>query len=276
MPIGNCAMCLGKNKQLALSHLMPASLYETCRGENAEPIKVSAEIVMETSRQTQDYLLCTGKDGCEERLNKGGESWTLPLLMKKNRSFPLYDLLKAREHFNEPDIRAYLASRIPEIDVEKLTHFAMGIFWKASVHSWKKHKDKPRIQLGKYSGAIRRYLMGETGFPDGLALMVNVVAPEKAMILFTDPITGEDKHSHFVYVPGILFGLVVDRTVTVEIRVGCFATHPDHPIVVFNALTDQFEGHLMRQFFNAPKSQKFMEAKKKRDAQKITSTSSRE
>jgi hypothetical protein len=268
MPVDICPMCL-KSKPLASSHLMPGALYETCHGGDSRPIKVSSEIVMETSRQTQDYLLCAGKDGCEELLNKGGEAWMLPMLMKKDRSFPLYDLLKPHEYFNEPDVCAYLAARIPEIDVKKLTHFAMGIFWKASVHSWKRQKGKPRIQLGKYSEAIRRYLLGETAFPNGLALMVDVVAPEKAMILFTDPVTGEDRHSHFVYVPGVLFSLMVERAVTEETRVGCFATHPDHPIVAFNALTAQFENHLMRQYFAAPKSQKLIEAKKKRDSRMI-------
>jgi len=38
----------------------------------------------------------------------------------------------------------------PEIDVEKLTHFALGIFWKAGVHSWKKNKN-----LGVYGQPLR-------------------------------------------------------------------------------------------------------------------------
>ena len=83
MPISDCPMCLGRMKQIGCSHLMPACLYETCRAENSEPITVSDQIVMETSRQTQDYLLCVGKGSCEERLNLGGEAWTLPMLMKK-------------------------------------------------------------------------------------------------------------------------------------------------------------------------------------------------
>jgi hypothetical protein len=274
MPIGTCPMCLGENKQLASSHLMPAGLYETCRSGDSNPIKVSSEIVMETSRQTQDYLLCAGKGGCEEKLNQGGESWTLPMLMRKDRSFPLYELLKSRNEFDEADGKAFFASKIPEIEVKKLTHFAMGIFWKASVHSWKKEKGKPRINLGRYSEAIRRYLIGETRFPNGLALSVSVVEPEKAMISFSDPVTGADRHSHFVYVPGILFSLMVDRTITEEIKVGCFATNVHHPILVMDSVTGLFEHHLHQQYVNAPKSRKLMEAKKLRDAQRAASTPS--
>ena len=274
MAIGTCAMCLGKDKQLASSHLMPAGLYDTCQSEDSNPIKVSSKIVMETSRQTQDYLLCLGKGGCEERLNKGGEAWTLPMLMKKDRSFPLYDVLaRTTPEVDEDDVKAYAALMIPEIDVKKLSHFAMGIFWKASVHSWKKERGEPRIKLGPYSEIIRRYLLGETEFPERVSLVVNVVAPEKAMVLFTDPVTGEDKHSHFVYVPGIMFAIMVGGTNTV-VQAQCFAKDPNHPIMVWDRLTAQFEDKLKRQFFNAPKSRKYMEAKKLRDAQRATTRSS--
>lgn len=269
MPIGTCPMCLKKSRQLACSHLMPAGLYDTCRSNDANPIKVSSEIVMETSRQTQDYLLCAGKDGCEELLNKGGETWTLPILLKKDRSFLLYDLLiRSAPEVDEIDAKSYSAALIPEIDVAKLTHFAMGIFWKASVHSWKKQKGDPRIKLGPYSDVIRRYLLGETAFPEQVSLMVNIVAPEKAMLLFTDPVTGEDKHSHFVYVPGIMFAIMVGGTITAEIRAQCFVKNANHPIMVFDALTAQFEDQLKRQFFKAPKSRKYKEAKNLRDVQR--------
>jgi hypothetical protein len=270
MPIGDCPMCLGKMKQIGCSHLMPASLYETCRAEDSEPIKVSDQIVMETSRQTQDYLLCVGNGSCEERLNLGGEAWTLPMLMKKDRSFPLYDVLRRYSlDVDEEDVKAYLASGIPEIDVKKLAHFAMGIFWKASVHSWKKEKGDPRIKLGPYSGVLRRYLMGETEFPQHVSLTVNVSPPARAPILFTDPVTGKDKHSHFVYVPGIQFCLMVGRTHTEEIKEHCFAKHPEHPIMIWDGLLTQFEDKLKRQFLKAPKSRRYMEAKKLRDAQRL-------
>jgi hypothetical protein len=128
--------------------------------------------------------------------------------------------------------------------------------------------------LGRYSEAIRPYLLGETGFPNGLALSVSVVEPEKAMISFSDPATGADRHSHFVYVPGILFCLMVDRAVTEEIRVSCFATNIHHPIVVMESVTGLFEYHLYQQYLNAPKSRKLIEAKKLRDGQRAASTSS--
>jgi hypothetical protein len=106
--------------------------------------------------------------------------------------------------------------------------------------------------------------------------MVNVVAPHKAMMLFTDPLTEENRRSHFVYAFGILFSLITGRTVTYEIRPGCFASNLNHPIMVFDGLTEQFENQLKGLYFRAPKSRKLIEAKKTRDAQRTACTFSPE
>jgi hypothetical protein len=264
MPVGKCPMCLRDNRQLACSHLMPAALYETCRSEHSEPIKVSSEIVMATSRQTQDYLLCAGRDGCEQALDQGGEKWTLPMLMDKDRRSPLYEILRtATPLFVDGDVRAYAASTIPRIEVAKLTHFTMGIFWKASVHGWMKKRGKPRINLGRYSEAIRKYLLGEIGFPDGLALSVHVGVPEKAMISFSDPVTGKDKHAHFFYVPGVMFSLMVsERKVTEEMKLGCFASNVHHPIMISEGIKGLFEWHSQKQYFGARKAKNVVETLK--------------
>jgi hypothetical protein len=118
------------------------------KGEHS-PIKVGGGIVLPTDRQTQDYLLC---EECEDVLNKGGERWILDKLATWERLFPLYDALtKYPPLFDEDGMVVYLAADNPAIDVVKLTHFALGLFWKASVHSWKGDMTDPRIELGPYS-----------------------------------------------------------------------------------------------------------------------------
>ena len=121
MPVGKCRMCLHE-KTLVRSHLMPAALYDYCRKGEHRPIKVGGGFVIPTDRQTQDYLLC---EDCEGVLNNGGERWTLDKLATWERTFPLYDLLtKAPPLFDEEGMVVYLAAKNPEIEVEKLTHFA--------------------------------------------------------------------------------------------------------------------------------------------------------
>ena len=81
-----------------------------------------------TDRQTQDFLLC---EDCEGVLNSGGERWILDKLATWERTFPLYDLLtKVPCLFDEDGMAVYLEVQNPEIEVEKLTHFALGLFWK--------------------------------------------------------------------------------------------------------------------------------------------------
>jgi hypothetical protein len=44
----------------------------------------------------------------------------------------------------------YLAANHPFFNSDAVTHFSIGIFWKASVHSWKRNRAEPMIELGLY------------------------------------------------------------------------------------------------------------------------------
>jgi hypothetical protein len=111
------------------------------------PIKMGDGALYPTDRQTQDYLLC---DSCEDVLNAGGETWVGPKLATWERTFPLFDLLSLRRpDYDEDGISFFFASQNPQIRVEKLVHFSMGVFWKASVHSWSGTSKTPRIAGGE-------------------------------------------------------------------------------------------------------------------------------
>jgi len=137
---------------------MPRALYDLCRAPDSEPVFVSSELMVQTSRQTQDHLLC---EGCDTSLSTNGEDWLLPKLATLNDRFLLYEILrKVPPDAVEGDIAIYAAARNPEINVARIVHFAMGIFWKASVHPWKKGRTEPRIELGPYSEKLRMFLRG--------------------------------------------------------------------------------------------------------------------
>ena len=89
MPQGICKMCL-RPKELIRSHLIPRAVYSLCRTADSEPVKFNKEVIMQTSRQTQDYLLCAV---CDNSLSEHGENWVLPKLKTWDKGFPLYDLL---------------------------------------------------------------------------------------------------------------------------------------------------------------------------------------
>jgi hypothetical protein len=244
---------------------MPASLYDYCRAGDFQPVKVGGGVVIPTSRQTQDYLLC---EACEGVLNKGGETWLTPKLATMERKFPFYDLLTKRApDCDEEGTVFYFAGNNSEINVDKITHFAMGIFWKASVHSWSGHSKEPRIGLGPYSEAIRRWLRGERPFPEHILLAMTVSPPLRAQITFNDPYEGirQGWRSYFTHVPGILFILNIGREISSEMKWLCLYQNPSHPIIVSQEITAKLEKMFATMYLKSRKTRAFLESKAKRD-----------
>ncbi len=230
MPIGKCPLCL-LEKKLIRSHLAPAALYSLCRAPQSQPVIVTPHVVLQSSRQWQDYVLC---GECDNSFNDKGENWALPLLAKPDGSFPFYaTLVKGAPDAVEGNSALYAAAKNPDIDVAKLTHFAMGIFWKASVHSWSGERDASAIDLGKYGEAVRRFLRAEGCFPEFMALVVGV-SPPPLVPTFNTPYldSAEDFHSFLFHVPGINFALHVGNLVSRDLKKTCFASHPLHPIIL--------------------------------------------
>src|ERR1700722_487881 len=222
MPIQKCPMCL-ETKDVVSSHLYPAAMYAYCRNADDEsPMQVANGVVMQTDRQVQDYLLCLE---CEDILNKGGETWVNPKLAPVKQGFLLYDLvMKGPAAFQDGNGGTYYAAQNPQIDVEKLTHFAMGMFWKAAVHTWRNGREKIRIELGPYTEPIRLWLRSEGSFPRNVNLAVAVARAENTLVVMTGPVKQSTKRwqSFSLQVPGLLFTLHVGKLIDLELRNCCF------------------------------------------------------
>jgi putative endonuclease len=121
-------------------------------------------------------------------LNDGGERWLLPLLARIDLTFPLLDIIeKLPPDQVDGEWMGYAAIRNPAVEVNKLIHFAMGVFWKASVHAWSGSSREPRIDLGPYREEVRGFLRGERVFPRHMGLVVGILPREKALISFNQP-----------------------------------------------------------------------------------------
>jgi len=264
MPVQKCPMCLGV-KEVVSSHLIPSALYDYCRSaDNASPVRVGDGVIMHTDRQTQAYLLCTD---CEDILNKGGENWVNRKLATMKQSFPLYDLLVGTiPAFDENGGTLYCANQNPMIDADKLTHFALGIFWKASVHSWRGKHRSPLIQLGPYSDVIRTWLRGESQFPQHISLTVSLSRPERALITFHDPIETKllEWHAFLLYVPGVQFILSTGRDIDPAMKDTCFHENAAHPIFVSDDLTGQIWAKMAQHYRQARKTRGYVEAQAER------------
>jgi len=213
-------------------------MYDYCRTADSEPVFVSNEVMMQTSRQAQHPLLCRN---CEDVLNRGGEQWLLPLLATMDKKFPLLDIIeRVQPDIIDGDILGYAAARNPQIEVDKLIHFVMGVYWKASIHSWRAGRTEPSIEFGPYRERVRTFLLGETGFPGSMGLVIGILPRGKAVISFNHPYraSAEGYHNFVFYIPGIQTVLSVGKCLPDDIAKICFATNPNHPIVVADLSSD--------------------------------------
>lgn len=231
---GICKLCLCE-ATLQDSHLLPRAIYKLFQSRtssNSNPILVTSENVLQTSFQVKAHLLCTS---CEERLNRKGEKSVLPLLAQQDGRFPFLDLLRRYS----PDCwientAAFATNKNANIDPGALSHFAIGIFWKASAYDWSKRNGNERIYLGPYAEKLRLFLLAEEfiALPDGAVLTIAVLPePVKTMLAYS-PIPGPKQdmiRSFRFYVPGFLFTLSIGRCLQPET---CFLGNALHPILL--------------------------------------------
>jgi len=252
-------------KDLVRSHLIPHAIYAYCRVNGATPVYVGNGIVSASDREKQDYLLCLE---CEDILSQGGETWVNPKLARMNpRSFPLYDMLvKEPAGYADETGGIYYARDNPEIEVDKLIHFALGIFWKASVHSWTRNGTEPKIDLGEHSGALRKWLRREAGLPHDMSLHISISKPDRAQIILLEPSPKAPRpwKTFWMHVPGVMFSLNVGPEIPVEMHMLCFWRNSAHVIAVSDDITDALERRFAEQFVESRKTKSYLSSKTKR------------
>jgi hypothetical protein len=174
MPTGVCILCL-KTKPLSRSHLIPAAMYKYILDpskKNDGPVAIERKITASTSRQVRDYLLCAE---CEDLFNKKGEHWVLGQVWN-GKTFPLRDRLKLALHMYEIPIVTVFSGSSLGIDTDRLAYFALSVIWRAGAHTWSLAFGgrTRRLNLGGSEDSIRKYLLGETDFPNDVAVIVHV------------------------------------------------------------------------------------------------------
>jgi hypothetical protein len=237
MPSGICKMCL-EQKPLLDSHLMSRGLYKICHPPGYAPVQFSEQSIFPTTKQISDYLLCSD---CEKILGNGGETWVLPRLARVTGEFKLYDsLVKRPPELHTPEITIYGASANPEIKREKLIHFGLGYFWKASVHSWGREHATALLDLGKGSEELRKYLRGESEFPQNMALVVYVIPKPVKLIGFTEPIraANPDFARYHCYVPGVFYNLCIGDDIQERFKHLCLVREPVGPVILDDVTED--------------------------------------
>ena len=167
----------------------------------------------QSSYQVKDYLLCAE---CEHRFNVNGESYVMQLVSTPE-IFPLLDVLsKVNTKLKTDEWRAYLPKDTPGIDRAKLAYFAISVFWRASVHTWRQDDGELiRITFGtKYNEEIRTYLMGGP-MPVTASLYVVVCTDKLNQQAFFLPEASSKPHNKLVgfLARGINFSFGIGKSV---------------------------------------------------------------
>jgi hypothetical protein len=259
MSFGRCKMCL-QEKNLVSSHLIPRKVYEYCNREGHNPIVLTGDVLMASDRQWQHPLLCIN---CEDVLNDGGEDWCVTKLATYEKTFPLYNLVSQNPPvYSIDETNIFYVRNLPNVKVNEIVHFGMGMFFKAAVHSWAKDRVEPRINLEPYTEMLRLWLLGKGKFPSDMYLVVQIAPPDRAQIGLFPPYEAED-HAFYVYVPGLLFMLNVGPDSNTTKRPLCICNNPDRPILSSGVLLDKFTALSNDQILNAKQTQSFVRAMEK-------------
>ncbi len=248
-------MCL-QPKRLLLSHLIPRAVYALCRAAgapNPNPVLVTQEFVIQTSRQVRSHLLCFD---CEQLFREKGEDWVIPQLAKYGGKFPLASTLASvTPCVSEPGLSAYVLNDVPGIRVDDLIHFAMGIFWKSSVHSWSGKDTEPWLALGSYRDNIRLFLRGEMPLPDDVVLTAAILPPPVKLITFHLPFetVGQQGRAFQLYVSGLQFMLWVGADIPMAVRAANLSSK-SNPTVLVTDVSELNSERFKEMFLQARKS----------------------
>jgi hypothetical protein len=224
---GVCKLCQ-KPAKLCKSHYLGRVLHKLSFTGDEPPVVMTPKLVKITPRQLWAHLLC---ERCEQRLNNRGEKPLLALFNGANDSFRLLNLMTVALPLKYtssvkvspgglvlPDTDGTLAQNVVRysgkamgIDTEALAYYALSILWKGSVHKWKTlDGQESTVDLGKYQEPIRRYLMGEAGFPDGVYVISTVCTDKgsQGMSFAPSKVAGSQYPMYSILVRGIWFHVI--------------------------------------------------------------------
>jgi hypothetical protein len=140
------------------------------------------------------------------------------------------------------------AGAIATIDLSQLSYFALSVFWRASACPWDMLDHFAQINLGPYQEKLRRFLLGEEGFPEQAVLMVNVSTNPTPQLGAVFPYSNRANGvwQHRFSIPGMAFWLHLG---TFRDKLPMFCAVREGMIFYANVLDANFEremGSLIR------------------------------
>jgi hypothetical protein len=169
-------------------------------------------------------LLCSE---CEQRFSRNGEAYVIPKLSKGN-TFPLLDALKAAvPAVKTPQWTAFRGDQVG-LETEKMAYFALSLLWRASVHEWQTLRGQTTSVVidEPFKEDLRRYLLGETGFPTDTVVVATVATDKISQETFFVPnrITKNPMIAYGLMNKGLYFRVFFGSDLPREMRPMCCAS----------------------------------------------------
>jgi hypothetical protein len=250
--VNACKLCQHE-RELQDSHFMPKALYKRARDDsrpNPHPLLFSATGERQTSRQARQYLLCRD---CEQLFHHGGEDWVLEHSATTATQFPLRDILlsvpAAHRRKLGGGVDYFSNIDIPAVDADVLGYFALSIIWRATFPGWKiDDVSISPLRLGPYQETLRRYLVGETGLPEDLTVIVIVSSVPEVDLTVNMPQTKREVeyHCHHFDIPGLSFMVDIGARIPVNLREMCLLRGKGRPLFYTDAAQRQNQLDYMR------------------------------
>jgi hypothetical protein len=115
------------------------------------------------------------------------------------------------------------------VNIDALAYFALSALWRGSVHEWRTlSRQTTGITLGTYEELIRRYLLGETGFPANVFVWVIAATDEGSQesVCFPSQVTHLPYTRFSFLTRGLWFDVSVGEDLPYAVRRRCCVTSP--------------------------------------------------
>ena len=164
---GDCVLCL-QNRELRRSHFLGRAIQ---RLNGRDQVIMTRQLIAPTQKQLRRHLLC---GECEGRFGNR-ESYALSLLQRKvEADFRLLNWINlAMPIGGDSELAVYSALTLG-VDTVRLAYFALSVIWRSSVGPWPTLGMQATSvrSLGDFQEPVRKYLLGETAFPGGIAIIL--------------------------------------------------------------------------------------------------------
>jgi hypothetical protein len=152
--------------------------------------------------------------------------------------FPLADRLAVASPISSTQEFIVYSGTAVGIDTEKFAYFVLSVLWRAAVHQW----DLPFggkttvLDLGELQEPIRLYLLGKSGMPQDVAILLTVCIDPASMGSFYTPsrIPNIPNRAFGLLTLGVNFTVNIGREIDDNARRVCCVKSPERVISLRN------------------------------------------